>query len=188
MVGGILVTIATVATGIKLTDVLRRRRRRAFVKKFEGGIGYELSKKETALLERYKERGEKFLVAVCLLLRDSEALAKAVSNSVGMSKVERELEPMEVEFERVFIGEYLPGVSQKHVAQFLVETGIVTVEQEKPVIDQQAFDFINRFESFLLALVPKHVRPTRQTFGSEASPMAEAGQPTSPSNPPTRDE
>ena len=73
--------------------------------------------------------------------------------------------------------------SNRRVIRFLLESGIVKIVDGNASVDAQAFDLINRFESFLLALVPERIK-RQKSISSDDTPVS-GNEPSSvpPSDP-----
>ena len=177
MIGGGIIALAIGIGGAILSDWNQGRKRRKFVRKFERDVESKMPKAGAAILDEYKTSGEGFLLTLCELMRDSVALSKAIDLYGKDAPVQPEFStPEDFPADIIHRDFNFGGESRRRVTRFLISSEILsTSDAGSTIVDADSLDFVNRFESFLLALDPKRMK--RKKFLAEVQKDVETGTP-----------
>lgn len=194
LVGGIIAFISLGVSIASISEWRTKRKRQKIVRRFKTALDVELTSRVVAVLKHYERDGGDAIARACSLLRDSGALKKAINDVNTLPKAE----PVD--------SELIYYASRNHGSEFqfrhafrpdammirtLLDEGIVKSSEEGIQIDSTSLDFLNRFESFLLAYAPKKRRPRinadeSQLLGGDSSQPSVSTDETSTNTSPTQ--
>lgn len=158
--GGVVAIGGIAASMEAFNDWNAKRRRRNVVRLFKSRIDVELPQRVEAVLRHYEALGDDVIDISCGLLRDSDALKKAVRATTSLPRMKPmsapESMPAFQEGGRILFREIHRPESV--IIRTFLDEGIVTTSGGTILVDPQTLDFMNRFESFLMAFLPKKKR------------------------------